>query len=311
DADNIDLVINIRVTDKIRAAADVTWEHGVASEDDRGNAALEYGFVEYSFSDLARVRFGKMFTPFGVFNEIHTAKPAFLSVKEAPSVNKTERIVEGGYRFFPRWGTGIALQGDGLFQGRDFDYDLMISNGEQEETNPFEEDNNDTKALTGRVRYQILENLRLGYSFYYDDAIREVMIDEETEAETTSESSLFSQELEAELWLGKLRILAEVAHGSLDPESGGSQDQLGWYIQPSYHFDNGITPYLRYGYLDPDRDVSDNEGMELVAGVNIAVNENFIVKIENDYFHGEDETNLAEFPGNDYNEIKAAVVLGF
>ena len=101
----------------------MTWEHGAATEDDRGNVALEYGFVEYAVSDLLKVRFGKMFTPFGIFNEIHTAKPAFLSVKEAAGTNKPERIVEAGYRFFPRWGTGIALRGDGVLGGKDFDYE--------------------------------------------------------------------------------------------------------------------------------------------------------------------------------------------
>ena len=113
DADLFDLVVNFQVSDQVRAAADFTWEHGVASEDDRGNAALEYGFVEHTFSDLFKIRVGKMFTPFGIFNEIHTAKTAFLSVKEAASTNKPERIVEGAFRFFPRWGVGIALRGDG------------------------------------------------------------------------------------------------------------------------------------------------------------------------------------------------------
>ena len=36
DADLIDLVWNINATDRLRIATDLTWEHGVASEDDRG-----------------------------------------------------------------------------------------------------------------------------------------------------------------------------------------------------------------------------------------------------------------------------------
>ena len=46
DADLFDLVFNFRVADKIRAAADMSWEHGAATEDGRGNVALEYGFSE-------------------------------------------------------------------------------------------------------------------------------------------------------------------------------------------------------------------------------------------------------------------------
>ena len=152
DADLFDLVFNFQVTDRIRAAADMTWEHGVATEDNRGNVALEYGFVEHKFSDSFKIRVGKMFTPFGIFNEIHTAKPAFLSVKEAASTNKPERIVDAGYRFFPRWGVGIAFQGDGVIGERSFDYDLFIANGRQEYGNPFEEDNNEDNGLAIEIK---------------------------------------------------------------------------------------------------------------------------------------------------------------
>ncbi|MBK5256654.1 MAG: hypothetical protein JJE39_11520, partial [Vicinamibacteria bacterium] len=101
DADQFDLVFNITVSERVRAALDLSWEHGTATEDGRGNQAMEYGFAEYAFSDWLKLRFGKMFTPFGVFNEIHTAKPAFLTVKEAASLNKNDRIVDGGFLFYP------------------------------------------------------------------------------------------------------------------------------------------------------------------------------------------------------------------
>ena len=66
DTDLLDIVFNLRPADNLRVAMDVTWEHGVASEDAFGNAAIEYGFVERTFSDAIRLRAGKMFTPFGV-----------------------------------------------------------------------------------------------------------------------------------------------------------------------------------------------------------------------------------------------------
>ena len=154
DADGFDLVLNIQATERVRAALDLALEHGVATEDGRGNVAMEYGFVEYAFSDLVKLRLGKMFTPFGIFNEIHTAKPAFLSVKEPASTNKTERIVEDGFRYFPRWGAGIAVHGDGLIGERNFSYDVFLANGDQSETNPFEEDNNTAKSITGRWRFE-------------------------------------------------------------------------------------------------------------------------------------------------------------
>ena len=132
DSDQLDLVFNIHATDRVRAAADFSWEHGTATEEGRGNQALEYGFVEYTVKDWLKVRAGKMLTPFGIYNEFHTAKPAFLSVKEAPALNKAERAVKGAIRMYPRWGSGIALHGDVPVGGdNDLTYDLLVANGAQ------------------------------------------------------------------------------------------------------------------------------------------------------------------------------------
>ena len=299
DADLFDLVFNFQATDNIRAAADVSWEHGAASEDDRGNVALEYGFVEYTFSDFLKIRFGKMFTPFGVFNEIHTAKPAFLSVKEAAGVNKTERIVGAGYRFFPRWGTGIGFQGDATIMDKSVDYNILIANGEDEDANPFEEDTNESKSVTARVRFSPLDTLRIGNSLYYEKT---------TEA---GFNDLFSEGIELEYYHNHWRLLTEVAIGFKESDANGTIEQVGFYIQPSYQFDNGITPYLRLDYLDPDLDRSADHGFDIITGVNFQINQSFIIKLEHNYFKGAKNSSLSGFSGRDYNEIKAAVVLGF
>lgn len=299
DADGFDLVLNFQVSDKIRAATDITWEHGAATEDDRGNTAIEYAFVEYTITDLAKVRVGKLFTPFGLYNQIHTAKPVFLSVKEPASTNKPERIVTNAERFFPRWGAGIALQGDGTVAGRQIDYDVMVANGEQDDSNPYEEDNNQSKSLTGRVRYEPMENLRVGASLYYDDS---------SGSET---QKTHSEGVELEWNARKFRVLAEAAFGSHRSGPESTTKQIGWFVQPSYHFENGVTPYLRLDWIDPDTDTSSDEGGDLVLGLNYELSKWFMIKVENNYFKGARSSTLAAYPGRDYNEIKAAVVLGF
>jgi phosphate-selective porin len=300
DADQFDLVFNIQASDRIRVAADISWEHGTATEDDRGNQALEYGFVEYTAHDLFKVRFGKMFTPFGIFNEIHTAKPAFLTVKEAPSLNQTERVVEGAFRFYPRWGAGIGINGSGVLGGKNFNYDVLFANGENETTNPFEEDDNTAKSVTGRFRIEPTDTLRLGTSFYYDSM------------EHAAFDSIWSQGLELEWTYRKFRVQAEAAWGSLGRREGGeSIHQMGWYIQPSWHFDNGLTLYLRYDSIDPDGDVDDDQGSDFIAGLNYELSKNFQFKLENNWFQGGSATEYAALPGRDYQEIKAAVVMGF
>jgi hypothetical protein len=299
DADGFDLVLNIHASERVRAALDMALEHGVATEDGRGNVAMEYGFVEYTFSDLLKLRVGKMFTPFGVFNEIHTAKPAFLSVKEAASVNKNDRIIDGGFLFYPRWGAGIALHGDGVIAKKNFSYDVLLANGEQENTNPFEEDDNAAKSLTARVRFEPSEQLRIGYSVYYDSFSDPAV------------GRLVSNGIEAEWGLGRLRLLGELAFGVLSPKGGPQTRQLAWYLQPSYHFKNGLAPYLRLDVLNLSTSRSGDVGTDFIVGLNYELTKQCNVKLESNFFHGGRATSLAEFPGRGYHELKAAFVLGF
>ncbi|MEO8362461.1 MAG: hypothetical protein ABI672_20715 [Vicinamibacteria bacterium] len=299
DADQFDLVFNVTVSERVRVATDLSWEHGTATEDGRGNQAMEYGFVEYAVSDKLKLRFGKMFTPFGVFNEIHTAKPAFLSVKEAASLNKNSRIVGGGFLFYPRWGAGVGAHGDMVVGGKDVTYDVLVANGDQTTVNPFEEDENSSKSVTARVRVDATEKLRVGYSFYRDHV------------SSPTFTTLQSHGFEAELNLAKFRVLAELAMGSLGLKAGGSQTQLGWYVQPSLHLKNGWTPYLRLDYVNPNRRISDVGGRDMIVGVNVEIAKNFQLKVENNDFRGGKSSTLGSLPGRGYHELKAALVLGF
>jgi hypothetical protein len=299
DADLFDLVLNFQVTDAIRVSTDLTWEHGAATEEDFGNVAVEYAFVEYAFSDLLKVRVGKMFIPFGIYNEIHTAKPAFLSVKEPASTNKTERIVDDAFRFYPRWGAGIAVHGDGVIADRGFSYDVFLSNGDQSETNPFEEDNNGAKAVTARFRFEPTEALEVGTSLYHD------------RPESGGVGSLTSSGLELRYQSRAWKLWAELAFGWLEPEEGDEILQVGWYLQPSYEFENGLSPYFRLERVDPSTDAAEDHGYNVVLGLNYEVSGGFMIKVENNHFKGASESSLAGLPGASYNEIKAAVVLGF
>lgn len=299
DADLFDLVFNFQVSDKVRVSADLTWEHGSATEDDFGNVAVEYAFVEYAFSDLAKVRVGKMFTPAGIFNEIHTAKPAFLSVKEPASTNKPERIVDNAFRYFPRWGTGIAIRGDGVIADRDFNYDIFVANGAQEETNPFEEDNNLPKSITARFRFEPSELFSVGNSFYHD------------KVEWDGVDKIVSDSVEFRYQGTAWQVWAEAAFGWLTPEDGDRILQIGWHIQPSYSFENGLTPYARIERIDPNSNIDEDHGYDFIVGINYEITGGFMIKAENNYYKGASQSSLAQYPNASYSEIKAAVVLGF
>ena len=304
DFDLLDLVFNMQVTDNFRIATDITWEHGAASEEDRGNVAVEYGFVEYTFSDLVKFRAGKQFTSFAIYNEIHTAKPAVITVKEPLATNKNNKM-GSEYRFYPRWNTGISATGNGFTDNFEFDYIIQLSNGEDDEGNPFDEDSNSNKALNGRFRINPTDELRLGFSFF-TDTMNHYDSGGEKDGEVDIDSYSLHMEWEMESELG---LEVEYITGSVGFDDGSSVDRDAFSLMLFYPLTDRVTPYFRYEHLDPNNDISKDEANLIIGGVNLLIDSNFYLKLELDRFDG--EINNAKWEGKDALEFKASISIGF
>jgi hypothetical protein len=304
DADLLDLVVNFKPDSRLRVAADLTWEHGAATEDGRGNVAVEYGLVEYAFHDWLRLRAGKMFTAFGIYNEIHTAKPAFLTVKEPFSTNKNDKF-GSDLRLYPRWMTGLAVLGDAHFGSVDADYVVQVGNGDQTATNPFEEDDNTAKSVTARVRVRPTRQLTLGASLYRDSMTEYTAEGEDSGGRTHLTS--YGAQLE---WVpSALGFELEYVHGSLDPSQLSSLSQDALTAMAYYRIRDRFTPYFRYERLDPDSTISDDVAQLYVYGLNIHVLKGFYLKTEFDTVTAGSQNT--RFEGQGYTEFKAAAVVGF
>lgn len=299
DMDLIDIVFNIQATDKLRIATDFTWEHGAASEDGRGNVAVEYAFAEYSiFGDLAKIRAGKMFTNFGIYNEIHTAKPATLTVKEPQSTNKNNKF-GSEIRFYPRWLTGLAVVGN----YHSWNYVLQVSNGETEDDdfNPYEEDDNGHKAINGRVRYKPIDALRLGVSFYRDS-----MEDPDSTERLDISSYGFQVEWEND---GGTGLEFEFVRGNENRKARTNIKRRAYTAMAYQRLGDRYTPYFRYEHLEPDTDIPDDEGSVSILGVNILIDENMYLKFELDKFSTGDRND--RYKGASFTEFKSSLSIGF
>jgi hypothetical protein len=313
DADLFDLVLNWSATDHVRLAADLTWEHGSATEDGRGNVGMEYAWVEYAFADALRVRGGKMFTPFGIYNEIHTAKPAYLSVKEPLSTNKPDKFGTE-HRLYPRWTMGVALLGNGASSIGQWDYVVAVGNGENEAgtANPFEEDDNRQKAFMGRVRLEPVSRLQLGASFYTDQ-ITEYTDDGEDTGGRTTLLTLGGQ-LTWTLADPAVGLELEYVNGTRRPSSGSGLPELrthGATAMAWWTLRDRFTPYLRAEYLDPDTRQKRDEAWLVLGGLNVRAGGGLILKAEYDLVRAGAENARFSDGRNHYGEIKAAAVLGF
>ena len=304
DADLFDLVLNFTPVPRLRVAADLTWEHGAATEDGRGNVAAEYAFAEFTVKDWLKFRAGKMFTAYGIYNEIHTAKPVFLTVKEPFSTNKNNKF-GSDIRFYPRWQAGLAVLGNAHFASANLDYIVQLSNGEQSATNPFEEDDNKSKAVTARVRLQPTPQVTVAASFYTDNLTEYNAEGEDTGGRTR----LLSYGANATWAPGSFGVEVEYIRGYLDPSDASRKNRSAMTAMVYYRVLDRYTPYFRYEWLDPDASVADDNAQLFIYGLNARV-------VKGLYLKGEFDTVKAgaanaRFKGQGYTELKAAVAVGF
>ncbi|MBV1882119.1 MAG: hypothetical protein KUG82_10815 [Pseudomonadales bacterium] len=302
DMDLIDLVFNIRATDKLRIATDLTWEHGAASEENRGNVAVEYAFAEYLISNNTKIRVGKMFTNFGIYNEIHTAKPATLTVKEPQSTNKNNKL-GSEIRFYPRWLMGVAVVGTYQLSKMGGDYVLQLSNGESEDEdiNPFEEDDNTHKAFNGRFRLRYTDAIQLGFSFFLDS-----MEDPNSSGRIDLSSYGLQADWENENGTG---LEFEFVLGDEDYSQAQKISRYAYTAMLYQQLNEKYTPYLRYEYLDPDKNTSRDTGTVSILGINIMIDESMFLKIEADHFSTKE--NNGKFNGASFTDLKVSLSIGF
>jgi len=311
DADAFVLVFNFAPSDRFRVAGNVSWEHGPAMEDARGNVALEYAFAEYYVKDALKARAGKMLLTFGIYNEIHTAKPLFLSVKEPFSTNKIDKM-GSTLRFYPRWGVGLSLLGGGQVSGKEWDYMVQLVNGDQRllvapdlaYPNPFEVDDNTPKAVAARVRFHPAKQVTVGASVY-----RDRLSEFDAKGVNTGKlTDLLSYGGQA-TWDGHpAGVELEYVGGYYETSAGVHVARYGLSAMGWVNLGR-VRPYLRYESHDPSRSIADNEAHILLGGINLKLEHGLYIKAELDRV-GSGLRNI-RFKGQSYTEFKGSVSYGF
>jgi hypothetical protein len=282
---------------------DLTWEHGAATENGFGNVAVEYGFIEYYGNDWLKGRAGKMFTPFGLYNEIHTAKPLFLAVKEPSATDRTDRL-GSPIRFFPRWASGLALVGQGQLSGRELEYQVHLTNGDSLATNPFDKDDNVDKAVAARARFHPAKTLALGASFYGDRFV-------ELTADGTpgkGQAKRLSWSVDGVWETKRAGLELEYVSGRLEPSAAPSFWRFG-FEATAWAKLGRVRPYARYEYHDPNQDKDGDDAQVLLGGLNDRVDDTLFLKAELDRF--DSAPGNPRLKGVAYTEFKASLSVGF
>lgn len=287
DQVHFNLLMEFPVSDPLTVKGHIEYEHGPHLPD-HGELNVEWAYLEYLVSNTMKVRGGTVLTPFGIYNEIHDATPTYVSIRVPFGIYKTNKV--GGFSMFPKFSTGFTLLGNYFSEGDlHLNYVLYIANGENDIAHEMETDENSNKAIGGRIMVSPIEGVTVGGSYF-------------TGKKGTNKK-------DHSTWAGSvnynhypLNVRAEYASSRLD-----NQTEKGWYGEVSYRI-NMITPFVRYGTLDPNDSVNNDEWTELVYGINYEIRPNFVWKIENRQFGG--NPNNTKVP-DDYNEIAVSLTVAF
>jgi len=211
-------------------------EGGTILEESRGEVKVEQAWGEYVHSDLLTLRGGLILTP-GYWNVNHYPN-VVLSTERPLMVRKVFReafvgIMGYGTKYWDEFGLtyyGYVGNGQSVFFTK--------------------HDDNEGKAVGGKVTFHVptggtLDQLDIGASFYQESP--------------SNQDRVFAWGFDAQIHKGPWEVLAEF--GTREAH----QDRTGFYLQPSYRFNQKWAAFYRYDLFEV---ASVGETQKHTAGMN-------------------------------------------
>ena len=283
------LFFNHEFNDRLRFVSELELEHALSGDDQPGEIELEQAYVEYDLAQQHSLRAGLFLVPVGIINETHEP-PTFYGVERNPVEN---RIIPTTW-----WEAGVSFTGSfadalrydaALHSGLETDAgsNYAIRSGRQKVAKA----GFDSQAYTGRLRWLGVPGLELSASLQYQDDVTQ-------ENDPLAGSAwLYTGHLAWQYGVFGLRAL--YARWSLDgpgPEALGADRQDGWYVEPSWRFNEHWGVFARYNVWDNQAGNStDTEYTQVDLGVNYWLHPNVVFKL--DYQDQDAPAGKAEMDG--------------
>jgi hypothetical protein len=293
-------------------SSEIEFEYGAKiagdSTDTDGELKIEQVWFDYRLNDALTTRTGIVLVPFGRLNQLHDS-----DVRDT-----TERGVFAKYIVPTTWSdTGAGLLGQLEFGDVEVSYEGYLINGLNaaptaakgiRSSRPgFKTDNNENKAIVGRLGLSPYQGLVVGVSGYtgtYD---------------TDGDKSIGMFGLDASWKNGPAEVVAEWAQIDANQETSATPQTLsGYYVEGRYHLSPAwlksglpdfkhpvITLFGRLGSVDLDTSVEDSMDItQYTFGLNFRPIENVAYKFE--YEINEEKTDAT-----DNNAFIASIAVGF
>jgi len=246
DAESLELVLSAQPHPRLGLFAELEFERAAAVGGERGGEILlEQAWASFRFTDWMSLRAGALLVPFGNVNVDHYAPS-----RDVISKPLVAYIVAPG-----DWtDNGLGLAGTVLLGGEwVLRYDTAVvaglddnitALGTRAARQPFGADNNNNKALVGRLGWKYGGAFELGMSGYdgaYDDA---------------GQLSLSGWAVDALAVLGPLRVTGEFDRLAASQAIGPDAQFDGWYVRATVDFATRWLRSGRHGELFPEARLS-------------------------------------------------------
>jgi hypothetical protein len=260
-------------TDKLRFFSEFELEHSIAGEGQAGEVELEQAYVEYDYSDTITTKTGLFLIPVGIINETHEP-PTFYGV-ERNGVEKNiipatwwEAGVAGNFKLAPGLAVDAAVS-SGLKVGDDY----KIRGGRQKVAKASAEN----LAYTGRVKYTAIPGLELAATLQYQSDLTQSAIG-------IDDASAILFQAHAIYQVDNFTVRALYATWDIDGDEAkalGRDEQTGWYIEPSYMFNEEVGAFARYAEYNNEAGLSSSNAVESTSvGINYYLHENVVLKAD-------------------------------
>lgn len=268
-------------TDDIRLFTELELEHALSGEGKNGAVELEQAFVEFDLNEHHKAQAGVFLLPVGLLNETHEP-PTFYGAERNP--------VEKNIIPTTWWEGGAALKGElgdgfsyfaGLHSGLNVPTTgsnaFKIRNGRQKVSAALAEDG----AVTAGLTYSGMPGVKLGLSGQYQSDI--------TQNSFTENVSATLLEAHADIKRGPWGLRALYARWDLDGNAAkalGRDEQVGFYIEPSYRFTSNIGDmglFARYNYWDNEAGngtLSSGDNEQFDFGLNYWPHDHVVLKAD-------------------------------
>jgi predicted porin len=283
------LFVDHEFNDRLRFVSELELEHALSGDDQPGEVELEQAYIEYDLAQEHSLRAGLFLVPVGIINETHEP-PTFYGVERNPVEN---RIIPTTW-----WEAGLSFTGS-VADALRYDFALhsgletnagskyAIRSGRQKVAKA----GFDSQAYTGRLRWLGVPGLELSASVQFQDDITQ------ENDPLAGAAWLYSGHL---AWqYGGFGLRALYARWSLDgpgPEALGADRQEGWYVEPSWRFNQQWGVFARYNVWDNQAGSgSDTEYTQVDLGVNYWLHPNVVFKL--DYQDQDAPAGKAEMDG--------------